>query len=205
MRTKYKPWALPYLKEHNDIAYPSFDSSNPFYDNTLCIEIGGGKGDFILSLAKAHPNIHYLMIERVISVAAVALKKIIDEHISNVRIIYENFTNIVGSIKNSAVNIIYLNFSDPWPKKKHEKRRLTARLFLNDYYRILKKKGLIILKTDQVVLYDFSKRNIDIEKFVIIVDNPNYKILDDDDFMSEYEKKFRAQNKNIYRLVIQKL
>ena len=205
MRTKYKPWALPYLKEHSDIAYASFDSANLFYDDSLCIEIGGGKGDFILSLAKAHPNVHYLMIERVISVAAMASKKIVEENITNVRIIYDNFINIVGAMKNNSVNIIYLNFSDPWPKKKHKKRRLTADSFMNDYYRILKNKGLVILKTDQVSLYEFSKQNINIEKFSIIIDNPNYKNLADDDFMSEYERKFRTQNKNIYRLMVQKI
>ena len=205
MRTKYKPWAVPYLLEHKEIAFTSFDKNNRFYNKTLCIEIGGGKGDFIIGLAKKHPKIHYLMVERVISVAAPAVKKIVDEKIKNVRVIYDNFINITHAIKKDSINKIYLNFSDPWPKKKHAKRRLTSESFLLDYYRILKKNGLIIFKSDQKGLYEYTKSMIDKKKFIILEDNSNYKKLDKDDVLTEYERKFREKGNIIYRLVIKKI
>ena len=83
MRTKFKPWALPFLKEHADIAYPSF-KKDKFFNSTLEMEIGGGKGDFIISQALKHPKTHYLMIERVISVAGPAVKKIIENNIEHI-------------------------------------------------------------------------------------------------------------------------
>lgn len=205
MRTKYKPWALPFLKDHADIAYLNFDKSNRFYDSSLCIEVGGGKGDFIIGLAKLNPKVHYLMIERVISVAGPAVKKIISEELKNVKVIYDNFINVIHDIKKESVNKIYLNFSDPWPKKKHAKRRLTSPSFLEDYYRILKKNGEIIMKTDQKSLYEYTRLMLPKEKFKIILDNPNYNILDSDDVLTEYEAKFRKQGKTIYRLKIRKI
>lgn len=205
MRTKYKPWALPYLKEHPDLAFEHFDKSNSFYDKSLSLEIGGGKGDFIVGLAKLNPSVHYLMIERVVSVAAPAVKKIIENEISNVRVIYDNFINVVREIKSGSVNNIYLNFSDPWPKKRHEKRRLTAPSFMNDYHRILKKNGLVVIKTDQKNLYEFTKLVLDKTKFAVVLDNPNYNSLDTDDVITEYESKFRKEGKTIYRLVVKKI
>lgn len=205
MRTKYKPWALPYLKEHQNIAFASFNQNDSFYNSSLCLEIGGGKGDFIVGLAKMNPKTHYLMIERVISVAAPAVKKVVENELSNVYVIYDNFINVIRDIPNSSVNKIYLNFSDPWPKKKHAKRRLTAPSFMLDYYRILKKKGEILIKTDQKILYDFTKIALDQTKFQIIVDNSNYNKLDKEDVLTEYENKFRSAKKTIYRLVLRRL
>ncbi|MCQ2796471.1 MAG: tRNA (guanosine(46)-N7)-methyltransferase TrmB [Bacilli bacterium] len=204
MRTKYKPWALPFLKEHSDLAYPTF-KKDKFFDNTLEMEIGGGKGDFIISQATKHPKTHYLMIERVISVAAPAVKKLIENDINNVRVIYDNFINVSHALKNNSINKIYLNFSDPWPKKKHAKRRLTSPLFMNDYYRILKKDGLIVFKTDQRPLYEYTKSVLEKEKFTIILDNPHYNKLDKDDSLTEYETKFREEKKTIYRLILKKI
>ncbi|MCQ2795479.1 MAG: tRNA (guanosine(46)-N7)-methyltransferase TrmB [Bacilli bacterium] len=204
MRTKYKPWALPFLKEHCDIAYPTF-KKDKFFDDTLEMEIGGGKGDFIISQAVKHPKVHFLMIERVISVAAPAVKKIIENDINNIRVIYDNFINVSHALKDNSVNKIYLNFSDPWPKKKHVKRRLTSPLFMNDYYRILKKDGLIVFKTDQKPLYEYTKLVLEKEKFTIILDNPHYNKLDKDDSLTEYEAKFRKEKKTIHRLILKKI
>lgn len=204
MRTKYKPWALPFLKEHSDLAYPTY-KKDKFFDDTLEMEIGGGKGDFIISQAVKHPKVHYLMIERVISVAAPAVKKLIENDINNVRVVYDNFINVSHDLKNNSVNKIYLNFSDPWPKKKHAKRRLTSPLFMNDYHRILKKDGLIVFKSDQKDLYEYTKLVLDKTKFAIILDNPHYNKLDKDDSLTEYEVKFRKENKTIYRLILKRI
>ena len=102
MRTKFKPWALPFLKEHCDIAYPSF-KKDKFFNDDLEIEIGGGKGDFIISQAVKHPNTHFLMIERVISVAAPATKKLI-----------ENGTKIICEASFSF-NGLFLNLNATYP------------------------------------------------------------------------------------------
>ncbi|MCQ2794257.1 MAG: tRNA (guanosine(46)-N7)-methyltransferase TrmB [Bacilli bacterium] len=205
MRTKYKPWALPYLKAHADFAYASFDPKNPFYKRNLWMEVGGGKGDFIIQMAKLNPKIHFVMIERVISVAGPALKKLNETDLKNVRIIYDNFINVIRDIPSRAVTKIFLNFSDPWPKKKHAKRRLTSPNFMLDYYRILKKHGQIVMKTDQDNLYEYTKLVLPKEKFKIIVDNPHYNRLDVNDALTEYEAKFRQEGKTIYRLIIEKI
>ncbi len=204
MRTKYKPWALPYLKDNPDIAYPTF-KEDKFFDKSLEIEIGGGKGDFIIGQSTKFPKTHFLMIERVVSVAAPAVKKIKENNLNNIRVIYDNFINVSHALKKNSINKIYLNFSDPWPKKKHAKRRLTSPIFMDDYYRILNDDGLIIFKTDQKPLYEYTKLVLNKEKFFIKEDIPNYNKLDENDSLTEYEAKFRKENKTIYRLIIKKL
>ena len=200
MRTKYKKWAKPFLLEHQDIAIPAFNKNDHFFDS-FSIEIGGGKGDFIVDKAIRNPNKHFLMIERVISVAAPAVKKIIENKLDNVRVISEDFLTVSKDIPNHSVNEIFLNFSDPWPKKRHEKRRLTHSNFLSEYARILVKDGALIFKTDQLSLYEFTKTSLHEQNFDIIVDNSNYDILEVDDSLTEYEKKFREKGNKIYKVV----
>lgn len=205
MRCKFKPWALPFLKENPLLASENIDYNDDFYNKEIEIEVGGGKGDFIIGISKLNPSINYLMIERVDSVSAVALKKIIANEIKNVKIIYNNFAIISKDIKSESINKIYLNFSDPWPKKRHYKRRLTSQDFLNEYHRILKKDGLIIFKTDQEPLYQFTKDSYNKKQFLLIKDYNPYITLEDNDVMTEYEKKFRSENKTIYRLIFKKV
>ena len=202
MRVRYKPWALDYLKK-SGFSYVFFPKDNNF-KKIIKIEIGGGKGDFIVKRSINEPNNIFLMIERVVSIAAVAAKKIIANKINNVIIIYNNFEKISKDIKNESIDTIYLNFPDPWPKKKHEKRRITSKKFLDDYYRILKKDGEIIFKTDQKELYEYTKKILKEQKFTIYLDDFNYQQLSVNDSLTEYEQKFRAKNQNIYRLIIKK-
>jgi len=205
MRQKFKPWALPYLKENSDISFPNLNKKDKFLKSTFSLEIGGGKGDFIIGQALKFPKKNFIMVERVSSVAAPAVKKIKENNLSNVHVIYDNFVNVVHDLKKNSVDIIYLNFSDPWPKARHAKRRLTSPLFMKDYYRILKKNGEIRFKTDQKNLYEYTKLVLNTKDFEIILDNPNYKDLDNDDSMTEYEKKFRSKGNTIYRLILKRI
>lgn len=200
MRVKYKPWALDYLKSSN-LAFDFFPENN--FAKKIKLEIGGGKGNFIVNRSILEPNTTFFMIERVISIAAVALKKIIENKINNINVIFNDFKKISHSIKDQSIDEIYLNFPDPWPKKKHEKRRLTSDQFLEIYHRILKKNGKLIFKTDQKDLYEYTKNKIINQKeFVICLDDSNYNNLDKDDILTEYEIKFRQNNQNIYRLIV---
>jgi len=205
MRARYKAWTLPYLKDNPDIAYSSLDKKDKLLKPSFSLEIGGGKGDFIVGQALKFPKRNFIMIERVTSVAGPAVKKIKENNINNVHVIYDNFVNVSHDLKKNSVDIIYLNFSDPWPKARHAKRRLTSPLFMKDYHRILKKNGEIRFKTDQKNLYEYTKLVLNKKEFEIKLDNPNYQILDNDDSMTEYESKFRNKGNTIYRLVLKKI
>ena len=204
MRVKFKKWAIKLLKECK-FASDLFDKDDFFYKKkTLNLEIGGGKGQFIVNIAKKNINDNFLMIERVPSIAGQAVKKIIENNISNVKIIYNDFINIINNIESESIKNIYLNFPDPWPKKKHEKRRLTSLFFFMCYYRILKKYGKIFFKTDCKELYEYSKISLMKNKNFIILNTLN-NTLDDNNFITEYENKFKLENKIIYKLIIQKI
>jgi len=120
------------------------------------IEIGMGKGAFLMELAGRHPDINYVGIEKYSSVLLRAVQKQDKEELPNVRLIRMEAENICDVFAPSEVDRIYLNFSDPWPKAAHESRRLTSRQFLARYDRILKDLGTIEFKTDNQELFDFS-------------------------------------------------
>lgn len=162
-------------------------------DKELRIEIGCGKGDFIIEMAKNNPDINFIGIEKYESVLIRALNKIEDIP-SNLRFMCIDAKEI-DNYFNYEVSIIYLNFSDPWPKKKHAKRRLTSELFLEKYDKICKDKTHIIMKTDNKGLFAYS---------VLTLNNNNYEFLnldldlnEEESVQTEYEKKFRSLGVNI--------
>ena len=128
----------------------SFENNNPVH-----IEIGMGKGNFILNMALNNPNINFIGIEKYSSVASVAIKKINNYEVPNLRILIMDAINL-GEILKNKVSCIYLNFSDPWPKKRHAKRRLTSPYYLKSYDSLFKDKNLIIQKTDNDDLFTYS-------------------------------------------------
>ena len=138
MRTKNKPWAKPYLEEHSDYSLSDEDLSS--LDN-FYLEIGSGKGDFIVQMAEKFPDRYFLGIEKNFTCAAISLKKIVTKELKNVKFLCKDATEITKLFKDHSVNIIYLNFSDPWPKKRHAKRRLTSVSFLDEYKRVLRVMG----------------------------------------------------------------
>ena len=175
-----------------------FNNNNPIY-----IEIGMGKGKFIVENAKKYPDINFIGIERFDTIMAKAILKI-DEKLPNLIFIRMDAENI-DKVFDNEIDRIYLNFSDPWPKKRHNRRRLTSDLFLNKYENIFKDTKYIYQKTDNRDLFEYS---------IISLVNYGYKIEDisldlhnssyEDIITTEYEDKFVKKGNRIYYLVAKK-
>lgn len=174
---------------------------NKIFDNknNLYIEIGCGKGDFIIANAKAHPENNYIGIEKYDTVLMYAVKKL-EEDIPNLRFIRMDALDI-DKIFDKEVSLIYLNFSDPWPKNRCAKRRLTHENFLKLYDKIFKKDKIIFMKTDNIHLFEFSIESLSEYGYKlknISLDLHNSDI--EENFMTEYEKKFSEKGFRINRL-----
>ncbi|MGM0239029.1 tRNA (guanosine(46)-N7)-methyltransferase TrmB [Enterococcus sp. AZ103] len=173
-----------------------FKNSNP-----IQIEIGTGKGQFIVGMAKAHPEINYIGIEMQLSVVSLALDKLIAEELPNLQLLHVDGSDLTDYFTENEVDQIYLNFSDPWPKKKHEKRRLTFKTFLAIDEEILKPNGEIHFKTDNQGLFEyslssFSKYGMVIEQVWLDLHQSDYQ----GNIMTEYEEKFSNKGQPIYRV-----
>ena len=205
MRTKYKQWAVDYVNEHPEIALEKIDINSGFFQKKPVIfEIGSGKGDFIAAISLAHPEFNYLGIERVKTVAGMMCRKLVEQGNDNVKVFPWNVELLFDQVDEGFVQSIYLNFSDPWPKKKHEKRRLTYISFLNEYYRILRDGGRLYFKTDNDFLYEYTREEFKSTKFKVISDEADYKFDSETDFITEYENKFRSVGKSIHRIILEK-
>ncbi len=201
MRTKYKPWAKPYFEEHEEeISLPVLELSKL---NHINLEIGCGKGQFILDMSRRHPDKMFIAVERNITCVGFTAKKLVEEEIKNVKLLAIDGEIVLDTLKDGSVDILYLNFSDPWPKKRHEKRRLTHPLFLEKYYRVLASDGEIRFKTDNDELFFFSKEMFDNDRFYISSLEEDYQ-LQEDDVMTEYEKKKRDLGLKIHRIIVRK-
>lgn len=164
-----------------------FNNNNP-----IEIEIGTGKGKFIISKALANKNINYIGIEKYDSPLVGAVKKLNNIDIPNLKLICFDAMKI-DEIFDKEISKIYLNFSDPWPKKRHTKRRLTSGIFLEKYDSIFKKEKEIELKTDNDDLFDYSLLSFEENGYKIKKIDRNYF----DTFTTEYEDKFIGIGKNI--------
>ncbi len=205
MRVKYKPWAVQYLVDHPEVAKEKFDPNDGFFKAPkIALEIGSGKGDFILTLAKRNPDTHYVSVEVIRSVAGVLAKKIVDNKMDNILLYPVDVEFLFEAIPDGFFDVIYLNFSDPWPKKKHAKRRLTFHKFLDQYHRLLKENGKVIFKTDNTDLYEFSMEEFKNSKFINISFIDDYVFDETNDAMTEYETKFRAEGKIIHKIIAQR-
>ena len=173
-------------------------------DNPIHIEIGMGKGKFIMELAKANPDINYIGIEKYSSVLVRALEKRPELETNNLVFIRMDAEDIVKVFDKEEIGRIYLNFSDPWPKDRHAKRRLTSTQFLNKYNQFLQKDGKVIFKTDNRPLFDFSLEQV--EEAGWTLEKHTFDLHHSDDVegnvMTEYETKFVAEGKPICRMVI---
>ncbi|MBQ7642001.1 MAG: tRNA (guanosine(46)-N7)-methyltransferase TrmB [Acholeplasmatales bacterium] len=174
-----------------------FNNTNPIH-----IEIGCGKGQFISTLAKLNPDINYIAIEKFDSVLLRCLEKVIDSDLTNLKLCVMDAQMISNYFKQDEVKRIYLNFSDPWPKKHHAKRRLTSPLFLEQYKLILDKKGEIFFKTDNRGLFEYSLESISNNGFSISnISLDLHKDLEKypDNITTEFEDKWSKLGP-IYRL-----
>ena len=203
MRTKFKAWTVPFLKEHKEVLIKADEL--PSFPHPYNLEIGSGKGQFLIDMAKKFQDLYFIGVERNTTCAGIAAKKLVDEpEVTNAKLIYDNADVVLMNLKDESVSNIFLNFSDPWPKKRHWKRRLSAPSYLNNYYRILVKGGRLIIKTDNVDLWAFTKEMMEESKFVIESITDNYIDRDEFDAETEYEKSFRKEEIPIHRLVVRK-
>ncbi len=172
---------------------------------SLHLEIGCGKGSFIKECAKQNPHIPHLAVEHYNNVAILAAESAKRENIENIRFSMKDIEKLAEEIEEGSVSRIYLNFSDPWPKKKQAKRRLTHPDFLRLYKRWLKDDGEIFFKTDNDALFEFSLNTFASEDFLL--SNITFDLHNSDfegNIMTEYEKKFSEEGKNIFRLEARK-
>ena len=202
MRTKYKPWAKPYIEEHKEVTFTIEELLG--FDKPYYLEIGSGKGQFLVDMAKKFPDKFFVGVERNVTCAGFTAKKLVEQEITNAKLMFINAELLMGEIKDNSVEAIFLNFSDPWPKKRHHKRRLTAESFLANYYRVLKSGGRLIIKTDNVELFTFTLENLVNSKFKLVYKTDNYMDYDEFDTMTEYEKSFRDEGVAIHRLILEK-
>ena len=158
-------------------------------DNKICLEIGMGKGNFILNMALKNPNINFIGVEKYSSVASVAIKKINEVKPENLKILVGDISKYEELLK-GKIDTIYLNFSDPWPKDRHAKRRLTSLNYLKLYDALFKKDAKIIQKTDNDNLFEFSLDSY--KEYGYSIDNISYDLHSEniDNVMTEYEEKF---------------
>ena len=173
-------------------------------ENPIHIEIGMGKGQFIMKLAKEHPDINYIGIERYSSVLLRALQKMEIEPLPNIRFLCMDASIITEVFDKEEVAKIYLNFSDPWPKERHAKRRLTSRQFFERYDKILAGNGVVEFKTDDDDLFAFSMEEVAEAGWTLdahTFDLHHDPVLNEGNIMTEYEEKFSSLGHPIHKLI----
>ena len=208
MRMRKKKWADPYLEAHQD-----YISDNPSNNkgrwkqilgcDVLHLEIGMGKGSYLIQMAAMYPDEGWVGMEKDRSAAAVAARAKLegDQDISNNRMIAGDARNIPDWFAEKEVDVIHLNFSDPWPKKKYQKRRLSSAEFLEIYRTILSDNGKILMKTDNQDLFEDSVLYFMQNGFTLTDFSVNYRRKEHpEDAITEYESRFMAEGMPIYRL-----
>jgi tRNA (guanine-N7-)-methyltransferase len=210
MRQRNKPWAKDKMNEYPQyvIAGPEQHKcnwANVFSEKQpLHIEIGTGKGRFITGMARANPNINYIGIELQDSVLVTALDKLIEAELPNLKLMNVNAEDLEKYFDKGEVDRVYLNFSDPWPKKRHEKRRLTYDSFLRIYENILVDEGEIHFKTDNQGLFEYSLTSF--SKYGLLLNDVSLDLHRSEfvgNIMTEYEEKFSSKGNRIYRCEVQ--
>ena len=176
-----------------------FNNHNPIY-----LEIGMGKRKFLLEHANHNPNINYIGLEKFDSVIVQAVEKISLSRLSNIKLINEDATKILEFFDQKEIQKIYLNFSDPWPKNRHEKRRLTHKNFLKKYESIL--NGDLEMKTDNQTFFEYSLISFNQEqwKFLDLSLDLHHRSVDETIISTEYEERFIKKGNQIYFLKTKK-
>ncbi|EHI70745.1 tRNA (guanosine(46)-N7)-methyltransferase TrmB [Streptococcus ictaluri] len=170
-------------------------------DNPIHIEVGSGKGGFITGMALKNPDINYIGIDIQLSVLSYALDKVLASCAPNVKLLRVDGSSLTNYFEDGEVDMMYLNFSDPWPKSKHEKRRLTYKDFLDTYKQILPEHGQIHFKTDNRGLFEyslasFSQYGMTLRQVWLDLHASDYE----GNVMTEYEEKFSSKGQVIYRV-----
>ncbi|MBQ9011475.1 MAG: tRNA (guanosine(46)-N7)-methyltransferase TrmB [Bacilli bacterium] len=202
MRLKNVKGALEYI-ENSDVVINNPEDYKGKYqrlfgnNNPIHLEIGTGKGNFIIEMAKALPNINFIGMEMYDSVLIRAAQKLENENIPNLKLIKFDATNI-ENVFSHEISKLYLNFSDPWPKNRHEHRRLTSERFLKRYDKIFKDTKIIEFKTDNRKLFEYSL--ISFVGYGYKIEDVSLNLHEDDVFniKTEYEEKFSSKGYPIY-------
>lgn len=212
MRLRNKPWAVDLVNEHPESVLDrpdpevKIDWSKRFTDisRPLEIEIGSGKGRFITTLAEQHPEKNFVAVELQITAAGMILRTKLAKKLDNLQILCADAANLSSFFTPHAAETIYLNFSDPWPKTRHEKRRLTYKTFLSKYQAILAPTGHLEFKTDNAGLFAYSVQsmnNYGMQFDFVSVDLHHEKDeIVAQNIETEYEHKFAAKGNPIYAL-----
>ena len=209
MRLRNKPWAKDALAAHPEMViqnpaewkgrwHERFGNNNPIH-----IEIGSGKGQFVSGMARQNPNINYIGIEIQESVLVVALEKALAADVPNLQLLHVNGGQVTDYFEDGEVAQIYLNFSDPWPKKRHAKRRLTHESFLVGYEKVLPPFGELHFKTDNRGLFEYSLASL--SQFGLVLKQvwlDLHQVEFPGNVMTEYEEKFSAKGHPIYRVEV---
>ncbi|MGM9886548.1 MULTISPECIES: tRNA (guanosine(46)-N7)-methyltransferase TrmB [unclassified Lactococcus] len=212
MRVKHRKGASEHLKANTHLVVENpadfkgrwserFGNQNPIH-----IEIGSGKGAFIVGMAALHPEINYVAIDLQLSVLSYALDRAIEADLPNIQMILVNGSALTEYFADGEVDQVYLNFSDPWPKTRHEKRRLTYKSFLATDEQILKPNGEIHFKTDNRSLFEYSlvsMTNYGMKLKQVWLDLHADEAFAPQNVMTEYEQKFSSKGQVIYRLEAQ--
>lgn len=173
-----------------------FGNNHPIH-----VEVGSGKGAFVSGMAKANPEINYIGIDIQKSVLSYALDKVLATDVPNIKLLWVDGSDLTDYFEEGEIDRLYLNFSDPWPKKRHEKRRLTYQSFLATYQQILPENGEIHFKTDNRGLFEyslvsFSQYGMKLKGVWLDLHASNFE----DNVLTEYEQKFANKGQVIYRV-----
>ena len=170
-------------------------------DHPIHVEVGSGKGAFVSGMAKANPDINYIGIDIQKSVLSYALDKVLATDVPNIKLLWVDGSDLTDDFEEGEIDRLYLNFSDPWPKKRHEKRRLTYQSFLATYQQILPENGEIHFKTDNRGLFEyslvsFSQYGMKLKGVWLDLHASDFE----DNVLTEYEQKFANKGQVIYRV-----
>ena len=211
MRLRRKPWIDTAILDYADFVTPLGGDWTQFADRwtetfgrtaPLHVEIGVGKGAFLTELAARHPDVNYVGLEAQQGVLYFAARKTAERRLANLRLLVFDAVHLMELFAPGEVDRIYLNFSDPWPKKRHAKRRLTSEFFLAHYAALLGANGEIRFKTDNMGLFDYSIETMEREGWQLSnVTHDLHALGEEDNIMTEYERKFSARGAKIGRLV----
>jgi tRNA (guanine-N7-)-methyltransferase len=215
MRIRKKKWVEPFLEEEHQayIKQPSNYKGTwkeAFNKSRMHVEIGAGKGDYWLTMASMYPDCLWLAVEKEKTVGAVAIRKSYQVELDNVKMILEDAKHVDQWFAPGEIDVLHLNFSDPWPKKGHKNRRLSSDSFIPIYEKLLASDGEIRMKTDNEQLFEFSLLMFAQHKFTLVDVSVNFRnplkkqTQQDQDAISEYEQRFIDLNQPIYRAVWRK-
>lgn len=208
MRVKHKKWAVPLMEAHPEMMTMDPASFKGRWQERfakpqpLQVEVGMGKGQFIIGMAKAHPEINFIGLEIESTVAAIALKNALPEQLPNLTLVRGDGAGLDTYFEDGRIDRLYLNFSDPWPKTRHEKRRLTYKTFLANYQQVVKPGGGLEFKTDNQGLFEYSLTSLN--NFGMIFDgvwlNLHESPENEGNVETEYEQRFASLGQPIYKL-----